>query len=117
MKNKQIGSFIGLAVGDALGGPMEFVRRDFKNITDMISGGIHDLSLGEWTDDTTMAYALSESLSEVGFSLKNQLDKYCLWFKDGKYSTRDRCFDIGIQTVNKLDNERNNMYNESANFQ
>lgn len=103
MRNKQIGSFIGLAIGDAVGGPMEFIRRDFRKVDDMTSGGIHGLAKGEWTDDTTMAYALSESLSEVGFSLKDQLDKYCLWLKEGKYSTRDHCFDIGCATKDSLE--------------
>ena len=65
-KNNSIGMFIGLAVGDALGAPLEFQKpRTPENFHKKFStGGVHNVSIGEWTDDTSMALALSKSLIE-----------------------------------------------------
>ena len=70
------GSLLGLAAGDALGTTLEFrppghVRAD----TDMVGGGPFGLKPGEWTDDTSMALCLAESLVErSGFDPADQLD-------------------------------------------
>jgi ADP-ribosylglycohydrolase len=56
---------LGLAVGDALGTTLEFkAPGTFKPITDMIGGGPFGLEPGQWTDDTSMALCLAESLIE-----------------------------------------------------
>lgn len=98
MKNNILGTFIGAVVGDALGAPLEFYRRDKLNIIDMTTGGILNLRLGEWTDDTSMSICLAESLIENDFDLEDQMKKYILWYKEGKYCTREECFDIGNAT-------------------
>lgn len=98
MKNNILGTFIGSVVGDALGAPLEFYRRDKLNITDMTTGGILNLRLGEWTDDTSMSICLAESLIQNDFDLEDQMKKYILWYKEGKYCTREECFDIGNAT-------------------
>ena len=52
-KDRALGAFIGLAVGDALGAPVEFKRRgQFPTITEMAGGGQVKLPLSAWTDDT-----------------------------------------------------------------
>jgi len=59
------GALIGLAVGDALGTTLEFRKPgSFTPITDMVGGGPFRLKPGEWTDDTSMALCLAESLLE-----------------------------------------------------
>ena len=59
------GSLLGLAVGDALGTTLEFKSPGtFLPITDMVGGGPFNLEPGEWTDDTSMALCLAESLIE-----------------------------------------------------
>ena len=59
------GSLLGLAVGDALGTSVEFQPRGtFAPLTDIVGGGPFDLEPGEWTDDTSMALRLAESLLE-----------------------------------------------------
>ncbi len=59
------GSLLGLAVGDALGTTLEFKSPGtFTPITDMVGGGPFNLEPGEWTDDTSMALCLAESLIE-----------------------------------------------------
>ncbi len=103
--NKFSGTLIGLAVGDALGAAVEFKPRgSFKQVTDMRAGGPHNLQPGYWTDDTSMALCLAESLIESGFDLKDQLDKYLKWYREGYLSSTGSCFDIGINTSKALAN-------------
>lgn len=91
------GALLGLATGDALGTTLEFrPRGTFTPIDDMIGGGPFHLSPGEWTDDTSMALCLAESLIECGgFDAIDQLDRYVRWWRDGHLSANGRCFDIG----------------------
>ena len=98
------GSLIGLAVGDALGAPLEFKRPgSFEPVNDMMGDGPHHLEPGEWTDDTSMALCLAESLIETGtFDPVDQLNRYLRWYKDGYLSVNDRCFDIGNTTREAL---------------
>jgi ADP-ribosyl-[dinitrogen reductase] hydrolase len=57
------GALLGLAVGDALGTTLEFSRRDtLPHHTEMTGGGPFRLRPGQWTDDTSMALALADSL-------------------------------------------------------
>ena len=96
------GALVGLAVGDALGTTLEFKAPGaFKPITDMIGGGPFGLKPGQWTDDTSMALCLAESLVEKrGFDPKDQMDRYCRWWQEGYLSSTGTCFDIGV-TVRK----------------
>ena len=94
------GALIGLAVGDALGAPLEFMRPGtFDPVTDMVGGGPHGLMPGEWTDDTSMALCLAESLIETrGFDAVDQLQRYVRWWRNGHLSSTGFCFDIGLTT-------------------
>ena len=57
------GCLLGLAAGDALGTTLEFKwPGNFEPLTDMVGGGPFNLNPGEWTDDTSMALCLAESL-------------------------------------------------------
>ena len=64
----KMGMFIGLAIGDALGAPLEFqeAREPDNYLTQFTTGGVHNVSVGEWTDDTSMALAMATSLIEKG---------------------------------------------------
>ena len=91
------GALLGLAAGDALGTTLEFTRPgEFTPITDMIGGGPFHLNPGEWTDDTSMALCLAESLIECGaFDPLDQLARYVRWRRTGHNSSNGRCFDVG----------------------
>jgi ADP-ribosylglycohydrolase len=91
------GCLLGLAVGDALGTTLEFkAPGSFKPIDDMLGGGPFHLAPGEWTDDTSMALCLAESLIECGkFDALDQLERYLRWQNEGYLSHNQRCFDIG----------------------
>ncbi|WP_018935397.1 ADP-ribosylglycohydrolase family protein [Thioalkalivibrio sp. ALJ24] len=91
------GALLGLACGDALGTTLEFrPPGTFAPITDMAGGGPFGLQPGQWTDDTSMAIALAESLMERGgFDACDQMNRYVHWWREGYASSTGECFDIG----------------------
>lgn len=97
LEHRYRGCLLGLAVGDALGTTLEFRRPGtFAPIQDMVGGGPFHLKAGEWTDDTSMALCLAESLIESEtFDPVDQLERYCRWYRHGYLSSVGRCFDIG----------------------
>ena len=90
---------MGLAVGDAVGTTNEFkVAGTFKPITDMVGGGPFLLKPGQWTDDTSMALCIADSLLAKGrYDSFDVMERYQRWFSKGYRSSTDRCFDIGGQ--------------------
>ena len=79
------GCLLGLAVGDAVGTTLEFnAPGTFRPIDDMVGGGPFRLKPGQWTDDTSMALCLAESLIEQqGFDAADQMAQYVRWYRDG----------------------------------
>ena len=96
-KDRFLGCLLGLAAGDALGTSLEFKAPDtFPQLEDMIGGGPFALAPGQWTDDTSMALCLAESLiTQQGFDPLDQLERYVRWYRQGHLSSTGRCFDIG----------------------
>lgn len=96
------GALLGLAVGDALGTTVEFCAREtFPPVMEIVGGGPFRLKPGQWTDDTSMALCLAESLIETrDFDPVDQLARYVRWYREGHLSSTDTCFDIGL-TVRK----------------
>ncbi|RCX22515.1 ADP-ribosylglycohydrolase [Fontibacillus phaseoli] len=94
------GCLIGLAVGDAIGTTVEFqAPGSFAPVTDMVGGGVFQLRAGQWTDDTSMALCLGESLlNKQGFDPKAQMARYHSWMRHGYLSSTGECFDIGNAT-------------------
>jgi ADP-ribosylglycohydrolase len=94
------GALVGLAVGDAIGTTVEFkMRGTFSPVTDMVGGGPHGLPAGAWTDDTSMALCLAESLVERrGFDPVDQLERYARWYYEGYLSSTGEYVDIGNAT-------------------
>jgi hypothetical protein len=95
-KERFNGCLLGLAVGDAVGTTLEFKPPgSFKPISGMAGGGPFRLKPGEWTDDTSMALCLATSLlGKNGSDPKDQMDRYCRWWKEGYLSSNGRCFEI-----------------------
>ncbi|EGX48000.1 hypothetical protein AOL_s00081g327 [Orbilia oligospora ATCC 24927] len=94
------GALIGVAVADALGGPVEFKRRGtFPKVTDLQENLTFGLPAGAWTDDTSMTLCLAKSLIDTkSFSSASQLQNYIAWFHSGYLSSTGHCFDIGNLT-------------------
>jgi ADP-ribosyl-[dinitrogen reductase] hydrolase len=99
------GALLGLAAGDALGTTLEFSPPGtFDPIDDMIGRGVFDLEPGQWTDDTSMALCLAESLIECsGFDAEDQLRRYVRWYREGHLSSTGRAFDVGGTTRRALE--------------
>ena len=99
------GALVGLAVGDALGTTLEFRwPGTFEPISDMTGGGPHGLAPGKWTDDTSLALCLADSLvRRQRFDPKDQIERYVRWFRDGLWSSTGYCFDIGNTTRTALE--------------
>jgi ADP-ribosyl-[dinitrogen reductase] hydrolase len=98
------GGLLGLAVGDALGTTLEFqAPGTFDPIGDIEGGGPFHLKRGEWTDDTSMALCLAESLIESnGFDAFDQMGRYCRWKNEGYLSSNGSCFDMGATVGDAL---------------
>jgi len=98
------GSLLGLAAADAVGTTVEFRAPGmFTPMTDMVGGGPFRLRPGEWTDDTSMALCLAESLVEQNdFDLADQMQRYLRWWRQGYMSSNGRCFDIGNTVASAL---------------
>lgn len=97
-KDRCLGAFLGLAIGDAMGAPVEFeTRGKFEPVTGYRAGGPFNLPAGYWTDDTSMAICLAESLLFCNgvLDLHDQMDRYAKWYVYGQNSSTGACFDIG----------------------
>lgn len=85
--DRSLGALLGLAVGDALGGPAEGltaaeIRERHGTLADMAGGGPLGLRAGQGTDDTEMAICLSRALiSSGGFDPAVALGEYLAWFR------------------------------------
>ena len=101
--DRQRGTLFGLAIADALGAAVEFkMPGTFDKVTGYRGYGPHGLAPGEFTDDTSMALALADSIASVGWDLDDQARRYVSWWRKGEYSVNGRCFDIGITTQSAL---------------
>jgi ADP-ribosyl-[dinitrogen reductase] hydrolase len=91
------GALVGLAVGDALGTTVEFKPRGtFPPVADMVGGGAFELPAGAWTDDTSMALCLADSLVFCkAFDPENIMNRFVNWMDYGHNSVTGTCFDIG----------------------
>lgn len=106
MKNSDLsdrfrGMLVGLAVGDALGANLEFTIDSHEDITDdkiAVYDGMWPK--GVWTDDTSMALCLGNSLVECGgYDSYDVMEKYRKWAKEGYCSYDNRpAGDMGTQT-------------------
>lgn len=96
-----LGGILGLAVGDALGVPVEFQSRDSltKNpVVDMRAYGTHYQPLGTWSDDSSLAFCLAESLAQ-GYDLTDLARRFVNWYQCSYWTPHGEVFDIGMATT------------------
>src|SRR5215831_13959691 len=100
LRDRYEGTLLALACGDAIGTTVEFSPRgSFSPVQGMVGGGPFSLKPGQWTDDTSMALCLAESLIErQGFDARDQMVRYLNWWRWGYLSSTGDCFDIGMTT-------------------
>lgn len=70
-RDRYLGCLVGLALGDALGAPLEFLSRDqivatWGEVRDLLGGGWLNVDPGEYTEDTQLAVTLAASIVSLG---------------------------------------------------
>jgi ADP-ribosylglycohydrolase len=93
-------ALFGVAVGDALGVPVELHSRETlrkKPVTDIIGYGTYNLPPGTWSDDSSLTFCLAEALTE-GFDLNTIGRNFVRWAHENYWTPRGHVFDIGIST-------------------
>ena len=99
--NRFKGMLWGLVVGDCLGSPIQFMRKDaHPHITEMIPCKHFETPAGYWTDDSSMAFCVMESVVRCGgYNLADIGNNFVRWFDEGFWSSLPSAFDIGRATV------------------
>ena len=96
------GMLLGLAVGDALGVPVEFEsRRRLKSdpVMNMRSGGSWGQTTGTWSDDTSLTIAAMESISRLGrIDYQDIMENFLRWYEHDDFTATGERFDIGNTT-------------------
>ena len=104
-ENRVTGCMLGLAIGDAMGAPVEFMPRDtFEPVSGFRGGGKFNVLPGEYTDDTAIALCLAQSLIDCkGLDQRDNLRKYLAWFEEGYMSATGRSIGCGKTVLRALD--------------
>lgn len=99
-------TLFGLAVGDALGVPVEFKSREEISrhpVTDMVGYGTYNLPPGTWSDDSSLAFCLAEALTQ-DFDITIIAGKFEEWLYKGYWTPYGKVFDVGITTQKSIEN-------------
>lgn len=100
MMNKIKGALFGLATGDALGVPVEFKSREALSafpIKGMRGYGSWNQPKGTWSDDSSLAFCLAESLTN-SYDLDDIAHNFIHWMQEGYWGAHHKVFDIGGAT-------------------
>ena len=87
LEDRYLGTLLGLACGDALGGPVEFKERDWiaarypGGLRDFVGGGWLDLAPGEVTDDTQLTLAVARALGPGGLDMARLTNEMLAWYR------------------------------------
>lgn len=94
--NKFYNGIIGLVVGDALGVPVEFKRRDTFTVTDMRGYGTYNQPPGTWSDDSSLTLATLDSMVKLGkVDPADIMQNFFYWLDDGMFTPYGKVFDVG----------------------
>ncbi|HCE85335.1 MAG TPA: hypothetical protein DEO99_04215 [Bacteroidetes bacterium] len=115
MKNIQVteltayvkSALLGVAVGDALGVPVEFTTRDQRKllpVKEMKGNGTHYQVKGTWSDDSSLTFCLAEGFCNHPFDLRQVADNFVRWRRENYWTARGSVFDIGNTTKRAIQN-------------
>ena len=91
----------GVAVGDALGVPAEFSKREERRldpVSDMRGYGTYNLPPGTWSDDSSLTFCLAEALTQ-GYDLNIIGKNFVQWYFHNYWTALGNVFDVGITTL------------------
>ncbi len=107
-ENRMKAGLLGLAVGDALGVPVEFVSRDVLEnnpVSEMQGYGTYKVPEGTWSDDTSLTIAAMDSVRQCKtVDYYDIMNKFSQWKNQAKYTATDEFFDIGMATSKAIHN-------------
>ncbi|RZK60905.1 MAG: ADP-ribosylglycohydrolase family protein [Hymenobacter sp.] len=98
-------ALLGLAVGDALGVPVEFIGRQVRRrdpVVGLRGYGTHQQPPGTWSDDSSLTFCLAETLATVGYDVADAARRFVRWQDEAYWTAHGRVFDIGIATAEAL---------------
>lgn len=102
--SKVYNGIMGLVVGDALGVPVEFKKRDTFYITDMIGYGTYSQPPGTWSDDSSMTLATVESIKRLGrIDPADIMNNFFKWLWRSEFTPFGKVFDVGGTTRCAID--------------
>ena len=104
-------ALLGLAVGDALGVPVEFAPRAARQqdpVTDMRAYGTHRQPAGTWSDDSSLTFCLAETLARPGGrhgapDLADFARRSINWLHQSYWTATGETFDVGKATRTAID--------------
>jgi ADP-ribosylglycohydrolase len=98
-------ALFGVAVGDALGVPVEFKSRenlDREPVTEMLGYGTFNQPPGTWSDDSSLTFCLAEALTH-GFDLELISKNFVEWYVNNLWTARGSVFDVGNATLHAIE--------------
>ena len=112
MSNYWVDGIIGLAVADALGSPVQFMKRQelrINPITEMEYCDIYKKPVGAWTDDTSMTLYMLDSIRTLGrVDAEDVMERFVSWVWEDAYTPTGEAFDEGNTCVYGINNFRKN---------
>lgn len=93
-------ALLGLAVGDALGVPVEFQSRELLThhpVTNMRAYGTHNQPAGTWSDDSSLTFCLAATLAK-GYDLQDLANRFVNWRYHAYWTAHGNVFDVGNST-------------------
>ena len=102
--NRLRSAVYGIAIGDALGLPVQFLPRDsYPKVTEMIKSEKLPWPAGTWSDDTSLTLATVDSLLTCeGVDIPDMRARFMDWMDNGAYTQDGEAFDQGFTTVHAL---------------
>lgn len=107
-------ALLGLAVGDALGVPVEFIARHVRHrdpVTGLRGYGTHGQPPGTWSDDSSLTFCLAETLARPGgrTALPDLADfgrRAINWLDNSYWTATGELFDVGNATRSAIQSLR-----------
>lgn len=116
--DKPLALILGVAVGDALGVPVEFKARGTFLVTGMQGYGTHNQPPGTWSDDTSLTLALADNLFPDGVQDTPDLESiawgFTEWYDNAAYTPHGKVFDVGDATAKAVKRLKEGVVPEQA---
>lgn len=104
MENKVKAGIMGVCIGDALGVPVEFKKREELKrfpVTKMLEFMSWNQPKGTWSDDSSLTLCVAEELTK-GYDLEKIGESFVKWNKYGHWTAHGKLFDIGGTTRHSI---------------